>query len=74
MPITFRAVSTTYDFAAETLRTLIPAMEEFGIATAEKVGVDILADRLRKLAIAGDHCIFFRWLSVPGQPLDLTAA
>ncbi len=51
--------SITYDFAAETLRTLVPAMEEFGIASTEEVGVDILADRLRRQAVSGDHCIFF---------------
>ena len=51
--------SITYDFAAQTLRTLVPAMEEFGIASAEEIGVDILADRLRRQAVSGDHCIFF---------------
>ncbi len=51
--------SITYEFAAETLRTLIPAMEEHGIATEIEVGVDILADRLRQKAVGGDHCIFF---------------
>jgi SAM-dependent methyltransferase len=37
-----------YEFAAETLRTLLPLMERFGIATAEEVGVDTLAERLRE--------------------------
>lgn len=51
--------SITYEFAAETLRALLPAMEEHGIASPDEVGVDIVADRLRKAAVAGDHCIFF---------------
>lgn len=51
--------SVTYDFAAQTLRTLVPAMEDHGIATEAEVGVEIVADRLRRAAVAGDHCIFF---------------
>jgi hypothetical protein len=33
-------------------------MTEFGIARAEEVDVDTLAERLRTAAVAGDHCIF----------------
>lgn len=50
--------AVAYDFAAETIRSLLPWMTEFGIATAEEVGIDTLAERLRAAAIAGDHCIF----------------
>ena len=36
-----------YDFIANAFRSLVPLMEEFGIATAEEVDVDTLSDRLR---------------------------
>ena len=36
-----------YDFIANAFRSLVPLMEEFGIATAEEVVVDTLADRIR---------------------------
>lgn len=51
--------SVTYHFVAESLKSLLPAMENFRIATAEEVGVDIIADRLRQQAVRGEHCIFF---------------
>ncbi len=35
-----------YDFMAGAFRSLVPLMEEFGIATAEEVDVDTLADRI----------------------------
>ena len=37
-----------YDFIANAFRSLVPLMEEFGIATAEEVDVDTLADRIRE--------------------------
>ncbi len=43
-----------YEFAAGTLRTLLPLVERFGTATAEEVGVDTLADRLREEMVASD--------------------
>lgn len=63
--------SIAYDFAAETLRSLLPAAERHGIATAGEVEVDTLAARLRELALAGNHCIFMprvigSWATVPG--------
>jgi SAM-dependent methyltransferase len=41
-----------YEFAAGTVRTLLPLLERFGIATAEEVGVDTLAGRLREEMVA----------------------
>jgi SAM-dependent methyltransferase len=41
-----------YEFAAGTLRTLLPLVERFGMATAEEVGVDTLAERLREEMVA----------------------
>jgi SAM-dependent methyltransferase len=36
-----------YAYAAATLRSILPALERFGIATADEVGIDTLAARLR---------------------------
>jgi ubiquinone/menaquinone biosynthesis C-methylase UbiE len=49
--------SLAYDYVAETLRSLLPAMERAGVATAAEVEVDTLAERLRREAIANDACI-----------------
>jgi ubiquinone/menaquinone biosynthesis C-methylase UbiE len=49
--------SIVYQFAAQTLSSLLPTMEKYGIATADEIGIATLADRLRAEAIAGDHCI-----------------
>jgi ubiquinone/menaquinone biosynthesis C-methylase UbiE len=49
--------SIVYGFAAQTLFSLLPAMERLGIASAADIGIETLADRLRAAAIAGDHCI-----------------
>jgi hypothetical protein len=35
-----------YAYAAATVRSLLPALERFGIATADDVGIDTLAARL----------------------------
>lgn len=43
-----------YEHAAGTLRALLPLVERFGIATAEEVDVDTLADRLREEMVASD--------------------
>lgn len=50
--------SIAYEFAAESIRSLLPAMERFGIATAAEIRPETIAERLRAAAIAGDHCIF----------------
>ncbi len=47
-----------YDFAAQALSTLMPAIEAHGIATIADVDPPTVADRLRAAAVAGDHCIF----------------
>jgi hypothetical protein len=51
-----------YEFAAGTVRTLLSLMEKFGIATAEEVGVETLAARLREDMVAsGGVCKPPRW-------------
>jgi ubiquinone/menaquinone biosynthesis C-methylase UbiE len=41
-----------YEYLAETLRSLLPLILKFGIATAEEVAIDTLAERLRNEAIS----------------------
>jgi ubiquinone/menaquinone biosynthesis C-methylase UbiE len=36
-----------YAYVADTVRSLLPMLEQMGVASAEEVGVDTLADRLR---------------------------
>jgi SAM-dependent methyltransferase len=43
-----------YEFAAATVRSLLPIIERSGIATAAEIGIDTLADRLRAEATAAD--------------------
>jgi SAM-dependent methyltransferase len=63
--------SVAYEFTAGALKTLMPAIELHGIATASEVGPDTIARRLRETAIAGDHCILMprligAWATVGG--------
>jgi ubiquinone/menaquinone biosynthesis C-methylase UbiE len=51
--------AVAYEFTAETVRSLLPSMAEFGIAGVAAVGINTLADRLRDAAVAGGHCIIF---------------
>jgi hypothetical protein len=37
-----------HEFAAQTVRTLLPLLERFGIVSAEEVGIETLAERLRE--------------------------
>jgi SAM-dependent methyltransferase len=53
------ADSAGYEVLAAVTRSLLPAIEKFGIATAAEVDIDTLADRLRDATVAADAC----WLS-----------
>ena len=53
------ADSAGYAVLAAVTRSLLPAIEKFGIATAAEVDIDTLADRLRNATVAADAC----WLS-----------
>ena len=49
--------SPMYRYIAETVRSLLPMMEHYGVASAEEVMVDNLADRLRiEMTTAGTVC------------------
>jgi hypothetical protein len=44
---------------------------EMGVATEGEVDIDTFAERMRRDAVAGDHCIFLprlvgAWARVPG--------
>lgn len=49
--------SEIYDFCADTVRSLLPRIEELGISTAEQVQLDTLATRLRAEASALETAI-----------------
>jgi SAM-dependent methyltransferase len=51
--------SAGYEVIAAVTRSLLPAIEKFGIATKAEVDIDTLADRLRDATVAADAC----WLS-----------
>lgn len=51
------ADSPVYDYLAETIRSLVPAIVLFQIATAAEIDVDTLADRLRAEVLAHDGVI-----------------
>ena len=44
-----------YPYIANSFRSLLPLLEEFGIATAEEVDVSTLAERVRKEVVASKH-------------------
>jgi ubiquinone/menaquinone biosynthesis C-methylase UbiE len=49
--------SAVYDFLAGALRSLLPVAEKMGVTTAEEVGIDTLAARLRDEAVRQRACI-----------------
>jgi ubiquinone/menaquinone biosynthesis C-methylase UbiE len=49
--------SPIYDYMADTLRSLAPAAERLGVATAAEIDADTLAERLRDEATRNDACI-----------------
>jgi ubiquinone/menaquinone biosynthesis C-methylase UbiE len=56
-PVAAGPDSPMYKYIAETVRSLLPMMEHYGVASAEEVMVDNLADRLRiQMTAAGTIC------------------
>jgi ubiquinone/menaquinone biosynthesis C-methylase UbiE len=51
--------AAAFDFLAESVRSLLPAMEKVGVATATEVGIDTLSERLAAEAATADACVFF---------------
>jgi ubiquinone/menaquinone biosynthesis C-methylase UbiE len=50
--------SPVYEYLAETVRSLMPMLERFEVATSAEIDIESLAARLREEAVAADHCIF----------------
>ena len=60
-----------YGFIAQTITSLMPAIEKSGIASAETIDVPTLAERLQEQAVAGDVMIMMprlvgAWARIPG--------
>jgi hypothetical protein len=51
-------LSPAYDYLADIVRSLLPLIERAGIATAEEIEIDTLADRLRQDAVTNERVIF----------------
>ena len=49
--------SLIYGYMAATVQSLLSAMERAGVTTADEVGIDDLAERLRDEAVARKACI-----------------
>jgi ubiquinone/menaquinone biosynthesis C-methylase UbiE len=49
--------SPVYTYLADTLRSLLPMAERFGIATVAEVAIETVAERLRKEAVENNACI-----------------
>jgi ubiquinone/menaquinone biosynthesis C-methylase UbiE len=49
--------TSAYDYAAQTVRSILPLLERFGVAKAEEVGIETLAQRLRDEVTAGGGVI-----------------
>jgi hypothetical protein len=48
-----QSCSIAYLNVAEVVRSLLPLIEKFGVATAAEVNIDTLADRMRDEVVAG---------------------
>jgi hypothetical protein len=60
----------TYDNLVQTIRTLSPAMQRFGIASAAEVDIESLAARLHSEAVAAEAVVMAppaigAWTRVP---------
>ncbi len=62
---------TGYRFVVEAFRSMVPLIEEFGLATAEEVDLDTLADRLRNEVVSTKRAFMLpphvtAWAVLPG--------
>jgi SAM-dependent methyltransferase len=65
--------SNGYELMAANIRTMLPMLVRLKVVTAEEVGLDTLADRLRHEAVDGGRCLMFpllfsAWSRARGQP------
>ena len=57
-PVVGGPTSPGYEHMVQALRSLLPTIERSGIASIEEIGIDTLAERLRKDALANDRVVF----------------
>jgi ubiquinone/menaquinone biosynthesis C-methylase UbiE len=57
-PVAGGSKSSGYDALVQSLRSLLPVIERAGIANIEDIGIDTLAERLRKDATTNDCMLF----------------
>ena len=50
--------SPYYDFLAEMVQSMLPIIEQAGLATREEIQLDTLADRLRRDAVANKRVLY----------------
>lgn len=50
--------SPYYDFLAEMVQSMLPIIEQAGLATREEIQLDTLADRLRRDAVANERVLY----------------
>ena len=60
-----------YQYIAESLRSMVPLLEEFGIATTEEVDVETLPVRLRQEVLSSKRALMLpphvtAWVALPG--------
>ncbi len=60
-----------YSFIANSFRSLVPLLEQFGMATAEQVDVDTLAERVRQEVVTSKRPLRLpphvtAWTRLPG--------
>jgi hypothetical protein len=48
----------SYEWLAETVRTLLPMIVQTGVATKEEIDIDTLADRLREDVVGGRGVVY----------------
>lgn len=69
-PVGGPATWSGYEYVASSFRSLLPLIEEYGIATSEEVDVETLAARLRKEVVAAKRPVILpphvtAWASLP---------
>jgi SAM-dependent methyltransferase len=63
--------SPVYEVLASAIRSLLPALEQFGIATTQEIGIDTLEQRLREEVVGGGRVCLIppmigAWSRIPG--------
>ncbi|HEY0799719.1 MAG TPA: hypothetical protein VGD54_02680, partial [Steroidobacteraceae bacterium] len=57
-PVACGPTSPGYEYIARALRSLLPLIEQSGVANVSEIGIDTLAVRLRDAAVANESVTF----------------